>query len=242
MRRTGGPRVTYANVVSTVALIIALGAGGAYAAAKIGSKQIKDGSIQSVDIQDNGVTGADVDEHTLGPIPFAQTALNANTADDATHADNATHSDNTGNLGGASAVDYLRFGSTIPSGRTVSGALGYETASASDYREVVSFYPLKAPANVVDANVSFDTSTVSALAAQNSEESANCTGTASTPTAPAGKVCIYLSGENVAPNSAVGTTLDPAIPTGSDLGFSVTADASGANGTFLTGTWAYTAP
>jgi hypothetical protein len=242
MRRTGGPRVTYANVVSTVALILALGAGGAYAAGKIGSKQIKDGSVQSVDIQDNGVTGADVDEHTLGPIPFAQTALNANNADDATHADNASHADDSANLGGTTAAGYLRYGAPIPSGRTVAGALGYETASSSDYHEVVSFYPLSAPANVVDADVSFDTSTVSALAAQNSEESAGCTGTASAPTAPAGKVCIYLTSENVAPNSAIGTTLDPALPTGSRLGFSVRADASGANGTSLTGTWAYTAP
>lgn len=236
----GRPPITYANVVSTLALVVAVGAGGAYAAGKIGhkqiarnairSKQIKNGAVASVDLQDNGVTGADVDENSLGPVPAAQTSKQADSAGDAA------------NLGGAPPADYLSYGSTIPSGKTVTGALGYETTSGGNYREVVSFYPLRAPANVVDSAVNFTNTSVSAAAAANSDESAACTGTVSNPTAPAGQVCIYLEAENVASNSAQGFAFFPGLTQGSRLGFSVQADASGANGTTMTGTWAYTAP
>jgi hypothetical protein len=62
-------RHTYANVTATLALVAALGSGGAYAAnvAKnsVGSAQVKNGTIKGVDVRDDGLTGADVDESTL---------------------------------------------------------------------------------------------------------------------------------------------------------------------------------
>jgi hypothetical protein len=59
-------RLSFANVVSVVALFVALG-GGAYALQKnsVGSKQIKDSAIKSKDVKDDALTGTDIDESTL---------------------------------------------------------------------------------------------------------------------------------------------------------------------------------
>jgi hypothetical protein len=96
-------RLTFANVVSCLALFVALSTGGAYAAATLTGADIVDGSLTGVDIQDesvkrediaknaigtgkvidgdltgadvgdNSLTGADVDESTLGTVPDANT-------------------------------------------------------------------------------------------------------------------------------------------------------------------------
>jgi len=51
----------YPHVASTIALVVALTMGGAYAANNlIGSKQIKNGSIKSIDLANNSVRSADI--------------------------------------------------------------------------------------------------------------------------------------------------------------------------------------
>jgi hypothetical protein len=96
-------RITYPHVASTLALVLALGGGGAYAAGlaknSVGSKQLKTGAVHAVDVkagaltgglvQDGSITGADVDESTLqlpttvppmvveGPITHNATLSNA---------------------------------------------------------------------------------------------------------------------------------------------------------------------
>jgi hypothetical protein len=52
--------LTYSNVASTLALVVALGGGTAYAAARIGSADIIDNSIQSRDLRDSDVRGRDL--------------------------------------------------------------------------------------------------------------------------------------------------------------------------------------
>lgn len=54
------PRLTYANVASSIALFIALGTGGAYAADTIGSADIIDESILSQDIKNGEVKTSDL--------------------------------------------------------------------------------------------------------------------------------------------------------------------------------------
>ncbi len=104
------------------------------------------------------------------------------------------------------------------------------TAMTSDIRQVVSL-PGPAPADLSDATVNF---------ANGADADASCSGTAAAPTAPAGKVCLYLSSA-----AGAGTTVaGEAIPglAGSRAGFVVHATnaALGEVGAF--GTWAYTAP
>ncbi len=58
------PRLTFANVVASIALFIALGS-GSYAAVTVGSKQIANNSIRSQDIRNNAVRSKDIRNGSL---------------------------------------------------------------------------------------------------------------------------------------------------------------------------------
>src|SRR5947209_18355169 len=89
--------LTYANVIASLPLFIALG-GGAYAAVSlrknsVGSKQIKKSavtraklatnSVTGQKVKDDSLTGADVLESSLGKVPSAANADNAGHASNA---------------------------------------------------------------------------------------------------------------------------------------------------------------
>jgi hypothetical protein len=88
------PKLTYANVVSTIALFLAIG-GGATAIAlslpknSVKSKQLAPGAVKTSDIAKDAVTGDKVNESTLGKAPSAVRADSAATADSAGHASTA---------------------------------------------------------------------------------------------------------------------------------------------------------
>jgi hypothetical protein len=76
--------LSYANVVATLALVMALG-GGAYAINRVDSRQIVNGTIRSVDLKNrkavhaadvkrNGLRGRQIDERTLDASRFARIA------------------------------------------------------------------------------------------------------------------------------------------------------------------------
>lgn len=68
-------RDSYPHIVSTLALVVALGGTGAYAAGlakdSVTSRQIKNGAIKTVDLGAGSVTGAVVNESSLGKVPSA---------------------------------------------------------------------------------------------------------------------------------------------------------------------------
>lgn len=70
MRITSG---RIALVTSSLALAVAVGGTG-YAAAKIGTNDIKNNAITSTKIKDGAVNGNDVKESTLGKVPSAKNA------------------------------------------------------------------------------------------------------------------------------------------------------------------------
>ena len=57
-------RLTYANVVATLALFIALG-GTSYAVLRVGTDDVVDNSLRSRDIRDNTVRGRDIRDRSL---------------------------------------------------------------------------------------------------------------------------------------------------------------------------------
>jgi hypothetical protein len=59
-------RPRYANVVSTLALVVALGGTGAYAAGQITGKDIKNNSVAGKDVKDRSLTAKDVRPGSLG--------------------------------------------------------------------------------------------------------------------------------------------------------------------------------
>jgi hypothetical protein len=88
------PRLTYANVMATIAVFIALG-GASYAALKlpknsVGTKQLKKNSVVTAKVKKEAITaakvkkgtltGSQINVSTLGTVPTAQTALTAETA------------------------------------------------------------------------------------------------------------------------------------------------------------------
>jgi hypothetical protein len=78
-------RLTFANVVSLLALFVALG-GSSYAAISVSGRNVKNGSLTGKDVRNNSLTGADVNEARLGTVPratSADSAAKAATADDA---------------------------------------------------------------------------------------------------------------------------------------------------------------
>lgn len=59
--------LSYANVTSTIALLLASGTGVVYAAGEIGSRQVANNSVRTQDLKDRrGVTGEDVRGNTIG--------------------------------------------------------------------------------------------------------------------------------------------------------------------------------
>jgi hypothetical protein len=69
--------LSYANVVGTLALLIALG-GGAYAMNKVNSREIVNGTIRSVDLKNRkGVHAADVKRNALRGRQIDERTLNA---------------------------------------------------------------------------------------------------------------------------------------------------------------------
>jgi hypothetical protein len=86
-------KLSYANVMSTVALVVAVGGASAFAATQlaknsVGSKQLKRNAVTAAKIRKNAVTGAkvkdqslsgkDIDLAKLGTVPSAQVADSAN--------------------------------------------------------------------------------------------------------------------------------------------------------------------
>lgn len=74
MLRALRSRLTYANVVATLALILAVGGGGAYAVSKIDGSDIRKRSLTGKQFKSNSVGGRVVKESSLKPVPRAQNA------------------------------------------------------------------------------------------------------------------------------------------------------------------------
>src|SRR2546423_2539022 len=106
------PRISYANVASTLALVLALG-GVSYAAVKINGSSIKNRTIAAKKVKKNTLTGTEINESKLGKVPLAGLADNAT---------NATHATNADTVGGQS------FKLSCPQGTTLAIGQCFETS------------------------------------------------------------------------------------------------------------------
>jgi hypothetical protein len=114
-------RLTYANVVSSIALFLVLGGATAIAASKIGANQLKANSVKTgkivkeavttSKIKNNAVNGAKVNEATLGQVPTAASAKTAETANTA----------NTASVGAPAAYARINTGGDVVSGEPNRG-------------------------------------------------------------------------------------------------------------------------
>jgi hypothetical protein len=135
---------------------------------------------------------------------------------------------------------------SIPSGTTVTGAWGGRYIAPqlpfNNSYLISSSFPTRAPTGLSDAQVN------AAPNAAAGDPDTTCTGSPNNPTAPRGKVCVYISRANNA--SVTGFRLtNPGVPGtsfGDAHGFIVRILDAGTVGNTATtnaeGTWAYTAP
>src|SRR5262245_35389803 len=95
-------RLTYANVMSSIAVFLLIGGATAFAALgknTVGTKQlkknavstakIKNGAVTTSKLKNGAITGAKVNLASLGTVPSATNASHATNADNATNAGNA---------------------------------------------------------------------------------------------------------------------------------------------------------
>lgn len=121
-------RLTYANVMSSIAVFLVLGGGAAFAASQlgrnsVGSKQLKKNAVTAAKIKKNAVrtakirnravTGAKINLATLGTVPSAAHAASADTAASAGNA----------NTVGGSSIGKV-FAKVPVSGTTTLGTFG----------------------------------------------------------------------------------------------------------------------
>lgn len=209
--------------------------------ALVTSAQIKDGTVKLKDLNPAARKAL------LGVGPAGPKGADGATGPTgAAGAKGATGATGTAGAAGASVFD----GGTIPSAKTITGAWGgrYITAVAGNQQNsyLLSIgFPLPAPVKLKDSDVQFGANTAGPVG----DADPACTGSVANPTAPAGKVCIYV---NEGPNGTrsnstlTGFKLSAAgVNTDADrYGFMVRiVDAGTVPGTLRAeGTWAYTAP
>jgi hypothetical protein len=101
-------RITYANVMSSIAVFLVLGGGAAYAAKKIGSNEIKGNSITTGKIKKEAVSASKIKKNAVTTAKIANGAVTGaklnlgtvGTVPNATHAINADNANNANTVGG----------------------------------------------------------------------------------------------------------------------------------------------
>ncbi len=67
-------RLTYANTMATIAVVIALG-GTSYAAAKVTGRDVRDGSLTGADLKDSSLQSRDIENRSLRAVDFRRGVL-----------------------------------------------------------------------------------------------------------------------------------------------------------------------
>ncbi|HEX6666908.1 MAG TPA: hypothetical protein VF081_09990 [Solirubrobacterales bacterium] len=124
-------RLTYANVMSSIAVFLVLGGATALAANQlaknsVGPNQLKKSAVTTAKIKNDAVTGPKIKEQSLGAVP------------------NASNASNAAALGGFPAADYLK-----TSGVQAFGAISSSTISGFTSK---NFTPVIAKSFSVPAN------------------------------------------------------------------------------------------
>ncbi|HWC07543.1 MAG TPA: hypothetical protein VG458_00695 [Solirubrobacterales bacterium] len=245
------PRLTYANVVASLALFAALG-GVSYAATtlpkgSVGTAQIQAEAVRTGKVADDAVTGAKLAQgvrERLAPVggtpamttttstpesvKHAETADRAATAGSAATADLATTSKDAEALGGQPAEHYMTADSVLQPGQTEAGDFIASAASGLAGTVLVQFWP-HLPESLPAGHI--------IVMAEGAPGTVECPGAGQ---AAAGYMCVYQSfNEGMTFESFISTM--PGSTFAGPVSGVMTWRSSQSNG-LLRGTWAYTAP
>jgi hypothetical protein len=205
------------GVAAVVAVVLTVGLGSAVAAGLVTSEQIKNFTIQARDMASDSVNGRILEDESLQRGHFSQRLENQ-----------------------------LAF-ATVPSGRTIRGAVGGDfdaAASVLDWGVILSL-PAKARAALSDDDVfvnvaGWTSGDVGQVQPTTTDTDAGCDGSPANPTAPAGKVCIYVAGGDNA-EDVQGYSVLPGTGA-SPYGFKLKWTNTATGDTFIDAVWAYQAP
>lgn len=173
-------KLTYANVVSTLALFLALAGGTAVAQTLITGAGIRDGSI----------TGRDLKQGT------------------------------------ATQPDLRR-------GEQVIGGFSVDAHASGAKQDFAQFIPLgaRSPRRIDTPDVMID-----------GEGSESCSGSLARPSAPRGKLCLYVYGSSNVDEGEIEIAQLEGLRAVEDRGFSLGFTSTGAGDAYIQGVWAYRAP
>jgi hypothetical protein len=226
-------RAAVVAAIAVVAIMVSVGVSGA--AGEVKNSDIATGAVDSRTILDHSIYNRDIQTAAVNSRTIIDNAilyadLNGNTK--AAVQNSAVVTTVRGVIGG----DFEGIAAT-PGGPCENNCDWGVTASL----------PFPAPVGLDDDHVLVDVSLcgtdctgITADPDQESGSAAACTGTLDLPTAPAGKVCIYVAGASNALNIA-GFSVRPGTGA-SKYGFKLGWDSSTADDTFIDAVWAYTAP
>jgi hypothetical protein len=177
-------RLTYANVVATLALFVALG-GSSYAAISVTGKNVKNGSLTGKDIKNSSLTSSDVKNRSLlskdfksGQLPAGQQGPQGSKGDKgdqgpsgvlSTHAFGGTIGTITGS--GTGVGDWQFAGATsavtITAGQriTATAALALGASTSTAVNSDVCFQPLVGPPTPIGNHLTTAVSTRQVLSA-----------------------------------------------------------------------------
>ena len=105
MRGCDRPKLTYANVVSTLCLFLLVAGGGAYAATKlaknsVGTKQIRDGAVNTSKLADSSATGSKIGDGSISLGKLGSDVLGDSAVANAGNGDHPSTSCNPADLTG----------------------------------------------------------------------------------------------------------------------------------------------
>jgi len=117
------------RAISAAAIFVALGGTG-YAAATVGSAQIKNNSVRGKDVRNSNLTGKDVARNSLTGSDVAESRLGK--VRSAVRADSAGTAGAAGGLGGAASAGLLSTGKATTSGLVKLPAVGTSPATSPE--------------------------------------------------------------------------------------------------------------
>ena len=256
--------LSYANVTATLALVLAAGTGGAWAAGELlTGKDVKNASLTGADLRKGsvgidrlrpaevaklrgpGVVGA---SGAIGPSGSAGPAGPAGPAGapGAAGRDGANGKDGAAGTPGAAGASAF---APLPSGQTITGGTGIEAPSVPAGQPLLITVPLGAVArdrmNLRLGPKGANGQSVTPVLADTPTDPVRCAGTYESPTAAPGFLCLYVAfSDGAAPNSIDVTPLAGGSSPLDLRAFQVIAGrTSGSAGrVFAPMSFAYTAP
>jgi hypothetical protein len=153
-------RITYANVMSSIAVFLVLGGASAYAAKKIGSNEIKGNSITTGKIKKEAVSASKIKKNAITTAKIADGAVtgaklnlgSVGTVPNAAHANSADNANNANTVGGQSVNKIFRTLTEGQTGVSIATIAGFTVIASCNVNDAdIEITPPNGPGSVLDA-------------------------------------------------------------------------------------------